>query len=69
MRIDAIGFVEVVGLVAAIAAADAMVKAARVRLLKQHIIFPGWVTVVVEGPFAMVKVLVSELGRWVASPG
>ena len=58
MRVDAIGFVEVVGLVAAVEAADAMVKAARVRLLKQHTISPGWVTVVVEGDLASCKAAV-----------
>lgn len=74
MRIDAIGFVEVVGLVAAIAAADAMVKAARVRLLKQHIISPGWVTVVVEGDLASCKAAVdagkaaaARLGRVIST--
>lgn len=58
MRVDAIGFVEVVGLVAAIEAGDAMVKAARVRLLKQHTMSPGWVTVVVEGDLASCKAAV-----------
>ncbi len=58
MRVNAIGFVEVVGLLAAIEAADAMVKAAQVRLLKQHIISPGWVTVVVEGDLASCKAAV-----------
>ena len=58
MRVDAIGFVEVVGLVAAVEAADAMVKAAQVRLLKQHTISPGWVTVVVEGDLASCKAAV-----------
>ncbi|WP_412480799.1 BMC domain-containing protein [Azonexus sp. IMCC34839] len=58
MRVDAIGFVEVVGLVAAVEAADAMVKAAQVRLLKQHTISPGWVTLVVEGDLASCKAAV-----------
>ena len=66
MRVDAIGFVEVVGLVAAIEAADAMVKAARVRLLKQHIISPGWVTVVVEGDLASCKAAV-DAGKTAAA--
>ena len=74
MRVDAIGFVEVVGLIAAIEAGDAMVKAARVRLLKQHTISPGWVTVVVEGDLASCKAAVdagkaaaARLGRVVST--
>ncbi len=66
MRVDAIGFVEVVGLVAAVEAADAMVKAAQVRLLKQHTISPGWVTVVVEGDLASCKAAV-EAGKAAAA--
>lgn len=62
MRINAIGFVEVVGLVAAIEAGDAMVKAARVRLLKVHRISPGWETVVVEGDLSACQAAV-EAGR------
>lgn len=58
MRVDAIGFVEVVGMVAAIEAGDAMVKAASVRLLKQHVISPGWITVVVEGDLASCRAAV-----------
>jgi ethanolamine utilization protein EutK len=62
MRVDAIGFVEVVGLVAAIEAGDAMVKAAKVRLLSDHIISPGWTTVVVEGDLAACQAAV-QAGR------
>lgn len=62
MRVDAIGFVEVVGLVVAIEAGDAMVKAARVRLLKEHKISPGWETVVVEGDLAACQAAV-QAGR------
>lgn len=62
MRVDAIGFVEVVGLVAAIEAGDAMVKAAKVRLLKEHRISPGWETVVVEGDLAACQAAV-QAGR------
>lgn len=58
MRVHAIGFVEVVGMVAAIEAGDAMVKAASVRLLKQHVISPGWITVVVEGDLASCRAAV-----------
>lgn len=66
MRVDAIGFVEVVGLVAAIEAGDAMVKAARVRLLKDHVISPGWTTVVVEGDLAACQAAV-DAGRAAAA--
>lgn len=66
MRVDAIGFVEVVGLVAAIEAGDAMVKAARVRLLKDHVISPGWTTVVVEGDLAACQAAVGA-GRAAAA--
>jgi ethanolamine utilization protein EutK len=62
MRVDAIGFVEVVGLVAAIEAGDAMVKAAKVRLLREHRISPGWETVVVEGDLAACQAAV-QAGR------
>ena len=58
MRCNAIGFVEVVGLVAAIEAGDAMAKAAQVRLLKYHHITPGLVTVVVEGDLASCRAAV-----------
>jgi ethanolamine utilization protein EutK len=49
MNPNSIGLIEVRGWVAAIEAGDAMVKAAKVRLLRQHSISPGLVTVVVEG--------------------
>jgi ethanolamine utilization protein EutK len=62
MRVDALGFVEVVGLVAAIEAGDAMVKAAKVRLLKEYRISPGWETVVVEGDLAACQAAV-QAGR------
>jgi ethanolamine utilization protein EutK len=49
MKIDAFGLVEVRGLVAAIEAADAMLKAAQVRLIRQHQVNPGFITLIVEG--------------------
>jgi len=49
MNWNAIGLIEVHGWVPAIVAGDAMVKAADVRLLRQHSISPGLVTVIVEG--------------------
>lgn len=66
MRVNAIGFVEVVGLVAAIEAGDAMAKAAQVRLLKQHPISPGLVTVAVEGDLASCRAAV-DAGRAAAA--
>lgn len=58
MKINALGFIEVRGLVAAIEAADAMVKAANVRLIKQHNTNPGLITVVVEGDVAACRAAV-----------
>jgi ethanolamine utilization protein EutK len=50
--IDSLGLLEVRGLVAGIEAADAMLKSARVRLLRQHQVNPGLITLVVEGDLA-----------------
>jgi ethanolamine utilization protein EutK len=50
--INSLGLLEVRGLVAGIEAADAMLKSARVRLLRQHQINPGLITLVVEGDLA-----------------
>jgi ethanolamine utilization protein EutK len=46
---NAFGFLEVKGLVCAIEAADAMLKAASVRLTTQITTSPGLITLVVEG--------------------
>lgn len=46
---DALGLVEVRGLVAAIETADAMLKAAKVRLIRQHQVNPGFISLIVEG--------------------
>ena len=51
----ALGMVETKGLVAAIEAADAMVKAARVELVGYEKIGGGYVTAVVRGDVAAVK--------------
>ena len=51
----ALGMVETRGLVGAIEAADAMVKAARVRLLGKEKIGGGYVTVMVRGDVGAVK--------------
>jgi ethanolamine utilization protein EutM len=50
----AIGMLEVLGLTAAIAAADVMVKAAPVRLAGPYVIGRGLVTIVVRGDIAAV---------------
>lgn len=50
--INALGLLEVRGLTAGIEAADAMLKAAQVRLLSQTHIPPGLITLVIEGDLA-----------------
>jgi ethanolamine utilization protein EutM len=55
MSDEALGFVETRGLVAAIEACDAMLKAARVRLLARQITNPALITICVEGETAAVK--------------
>lgn len=52
------GFIETKGLVAAIEAADAMVKAANVSLTGKKIIGGGLVTVMIEGDVGAVKAAV-----------
>lgn len=51
----ALGLVETRGLVSAIEAADAMVKAANVRLVGKETIGAGYVTVMVRGDVGAVK--------------
>ncbi|CBG89140.1 ethanolamine utilization microcompartment protein EutK [Citrobacter rodentium] len=50
--INALGLLEVEGMVAAVDAADAMLKAANVNLLNHEVLDPGKVTLVVEGDLA-----------------
>ena len=57
--INALGFVEVYGLAAGIEAADAMLKSAKVRLLREHEVHPGLVTLTVEGDLAACRAAVS----------
>jgi ethanolamine utilization protein EutM len=52
---EALGMIETRGLVGAIEAADAMVKAANVRLVGKEQIGGGYVTVMVRGDVAAVK--------------
>ncbi|MEA0983665.1 BMC domain-containing protein, partial [Salmonella enterica] len=49
---NALGLLEVDGMVAAVDAADAMLKAANVRLLSHPVPDPGRLTLVVEGDLA-----------------
>jgi len=53
--LDALGMVETKGLVGAIEAADAMVKAAKVTLIGKEQIGGGYVTVMVRGDVGAVK--------------
>jgi len=55
MKYDALGMIETKGLVGAIEAADAMVKAANVRLMGREFIGSGLVTVMVRGDVGAVK--------------
>lgn len=55
MKYDALGMVETKGLVGAIEAADAMVKAANVTLIGKEFIGGGLVTVLVRGDVGAVK--------------
>lgn len=55
MAADALGMVETRGLVGAIEASDAMVKAANVTLVGREYIGAGYVTVLVRGDVAAVK--------------
>ena len=64
--LEALGMVETKGLVGAIEAADAMVKAANVTLLGKEQIGSGLVTVMVRGDVGAVKASV-EAGSAAAS--
>ena len=52
---NALGLIETKGLVGAIEAADAMVKAANVRLIGKETVGGGYVTVMVRGDVGAVK--------------
>ena len=66
MAVEALGMVETRGLVAAIEAADAMVKAANVQLIGTERIGSGLVSVIVRGDVGAVKAAV-EAGATAAS--
>lgn len=55
---EALGIIETIGLVGCIEAADAMVKAADVKLVGKEIIGGGYVSVLVRGDVAAVKAAV-----------
>ena len=55
MSSDALGLIETRGLIGAIEASDAMVKAARVSLIAKEYIGAGYVTVMVRGDVGSVK--------------
>jgi len=55
MSMEALGMVETKGLVGAVEAADAMVKAANVVLIGKEYIGAGYVTVLVRGDVGAVK--------------
>ena len=57
---EALGLIETRGLVGAIEAADAMVKAANVKLVGQERIGGGLVTVIVKGDVGAVKAAVDS---------
>ena len=59
---EALGMIETRGLVAAIEAADAMVKAANVRLVGKELVGGGLVTVMVRGDVGAVKAAVEAGG-------
>lgn len=58
MNGDAIGFVETKGLIAQIEAADAMLKAANVTLVKQVQIGGAYITTIVKGDVGSVRAAV-----------
>ena len=69
MAMEALGMVETRGLVAAIEAADAMVKAAEVTLIGTEKIGSGLVSVMVRGDVGAVKAAVEAGGAAAANLG
>ena len=55
MSLDALGMIETKGLIGAVEAADAMVKAAKVELIGKELVGGGLVTVMVRGDVGAVK--------------
>lgn len=74
MASQALGFVETKGLVAAIQAADAMVKAANVKLITKQQPGGGLISIIVQGDVGAVKAAVdagsaaaSQIGKVVSA--
>ena len=65
---NALGMIETKGLIGAIEAADAMVKAANVTLVGKELVGGGLVTVMVRGDVGAVKAA-TDAGAAVAGPG
>lgn len=66
MAQPAIGMIETKGLIAAVEATDAALKAADVKFVSQHKVGSGFVSVTLEGDVAAVKAAVdagAEAGR------
>lgn len=57
-KLGALGLIETKGLIAAINAADAMLKAATVTLVRRDLVGGGYVTVIVQGEVGAVKAAV-----------
>ena len=73
-KIDALGYVEVHGLAAAIETADAMLKSAEVCLLRQLLRDPAQITIVVEGSLGACRAAIdagqasaTRMGAFIAS--
>ena len=58
IKLGALGLIETRGLTASINAADAMLKAATVSLLRRDLVGGGYVTVIVQGEVGAVKAAV-----------
>lgn len=58
-EINAFGYIEVIGFVTAIEAADAMVKSANVRIYTEQGVDPAMITVIVEGDLAACRAAVN----------
>lgn len=56
---EAIGMIETQGLISSYEAADAMVKAANVQIVKQELVDAGIVTIIVKGDVGAVQAAVS----------
>ena len=69
MAREALGLVETRGFVGAVEAADAMCKAARVRLTRYEVTTDALVTVVVRGPLGEVEAAVAAGVRSAARVG